>query len=78
METKPAAQHEDFKPRCQWKQEGTKILEVHLPGITRSNRILANIEDFCYASMYSIHCLSSDFYSPVKFHEILSVYLVVC
>ncbi|TQE06096.1 hypothetical protein C1H46_008292 [Malus baccata] len=41
METKPSAQHEqrheDFKPRCQWKQEGTKVLEVHLPGFRRQD-----------------------------------------
>lgn len=42
METKTAAQdeqfYEDFEPFCQWnKEEGFNILEVHLPGITRSN-----------------------------------------
>ncbi|KAB2631707.1 hypothetical protein D8674_009226 [Pyrus ussuriensis x Pyrus communis] len=46
METKPAAQHEqryaDFKPRCQWKQEGTKILEVHLPGFRRQDIRIQN------------------------------------
>ncbi|KAM2450800.1 hypothetical protein TB2_008236 [Malus domestica] len=48
METKPAAQHEqryeDFKPHCQWKREGTKILEVHLPGFRRKDIRIQNDE----------------------------------